>query len=257
MTEPQLMNRTPLGSNWVFRIAIVLAVLVHLGLLLVRITQPEIEPTTTIEISLEAPQAEQDLDAARQTDLDALDLPTDLMLAGQAGPDSPDDTLREDGRGPQPEGAWAVTDTPRQLSTQDQIDRIYDQVNAALRTGYATSRTEGGPAGRYLARWKRQVEAYGNRHYPGALVQQDISGRVILEATVNNQGRVLNLAIRRSSGNPALDNAARNLLQAAAPYPAFPDELTAKYDRLVITRTWVFTSDRRLQNVAPEEGPSR
>lgn len=257
MTEPRLLNHTPLGSHRAFRTAVVLAVLVHLGLLLVHFAQPEIEHPATIEISLEAPRAKQDLDAARQTDFDALDLPTDLTLAGQASPVSPDDALREDGRGPQHEGAWAVTDTPRQLSTQDQIDRIYDQVNAALRTGYATSRTEGGPAGRYLARWKRQVEAYGNRHYPGALVQQDISGRVILEATVNNQGRVLNLAIRRSSGSPALDNAARNLLQAAAPYPAFPDELAAKYDRLVITRTWVFTSDRRLQSESLEEGPPR
>ncbi|HZJ81307.1 MAG TPA: hypothetical protein VFC95_01285, partial [Guyparkeria sp.] len=182
MTEPRLLNHTPLGSHRAFRTAVVLAVLVHLGLLLVHFAQPEIEHPATIEISLEAPRAKQDLDAARQTDFDALDLPTDLTLAGQASPVSPDDALREDGRGPQHEGAWAVTDTPRQLSTQDQIDRIYDQVNAALRTGYATSRTEGGPAGRYLARWKRQVEAYGNRHYPGALVQQDISGRVILEA---------------------------------------------------------------------------
>lgn len=239
------------GSNRVLKVALILAVLVHIGLLLVHFTRPEVERRPVIEITLDAPQAERSLDAGRQTDSEALDLPTDPTLAGQAGQDSPSDTLREDGRGPQHEGAGGASDTPRRLSTQDRIDRLYEQVNSALRTGYATSRTQGGPAGRYLARWKRQVEVYGNQHYPSALVQQNLSGQVILEVTIGKKGHVLNLAIRRSSGNPILDNAARNLLQAAAPYPPFPAELAAEHDRLVITRTWVFTSDRRLRNEAP------
>ncbi|MGM0691594.1 MAG: energy transducer TonB [Pseudomonadota bacterium] len=231
-------------------IAFALAVLAHVGLMLLEITRPEVEQRPIIEITLDAPQAERSVDAGRETDAINRQLPADPMLAGQRGPDSPTDTLKEDGRGPQQEGAWAASDTPRRISTQDQIDQLYEQVNAALRTGYATSRTQGGPAGRYLARWKRQVEAYGNQHYPDALVERNLSGRVILEVTIGKGGHVLNLAIRQSSGNPTLDNAARNLLQAAAPYPTFPDELAARHDRLVITRTWVFTSDRRLLDEA-------
>ncbi|WP_322521628.1 energy transducer TonB [Guyparkeria halophila] len=249
--RPDGLAATPaLGSSWVLPIAIGLAVLAHVGLLLLEITRPEVEQRPVIEITLDAPQAERNVDAGRETDTLNRELPADPMLAGQRGPDSPTDTLKEDGQGPQQEGAWAASDTPRHLSTQDQIDQLYEQVNAALRTGYATSRTQGGPAGRYLARWKRQVEAYGNQHYPDALVQQNLSGQVILEVTIGKGGHVLNLAIRRSSGNPILDNAARNLLQAAAPYPTFPDELAARHDRLVITRTWVFTSDRRLLDEA-------
>lgn len=236
------------GSSRVLPIAIGLAVLAHAGLLLLEITRPEVEQRPVIEITLDAPQAERTLDAARETDALDRELPADPMLAGQRGPNSPTDTLREDGQGLQQEGAWAASDAPRDVSTQDQIDQLYEQVNAALRTGYATSRTQGGPAGRYLARWKRQVETYGNQHYPDALVQQNLSGQLILEVTVGKRGHVLNLAIRQSSGHPILDNAARNLLQAAAPYPAFPDELAARHDRLVITRTWVFTSDRRLRD---------
>ncbi|MFI9650923.1 TonB family protein [Guyparkeria halopsychrophila] len=238
------------GSSRVLPIAIGLAVLAHVGLLLLEVTRPEVEKRPVIEITLDAPQAERTLDAGREADALERELPADPMLAGQRGPDSPTDTLKEDGQGPQQEGAQAASDTPRHVSTQDQIDQLYEQVNAALRTGYATSRTQGGPAGRYLARWKRQVEAYGNRHYPDALVQQNLSGQVILEVTIGKRGHVLNLAIRQSSGHPILDSAARNLLQAAAPYPAFPEDLAAGYDRLVITRTWVFTSDRRLRDEA-------
>ncbi|MFW6021704.1 MAG: energy transducer TonB [Guyparkeria sp.] len=237
-----------LGSPRIFHIAIGLAVLAHIGLLLVEITRPEVENRPTIEISLDAPKAERTLDAGRQTDSISQELPADPMTAGQSGPDSPTETLKEDGQGPERQGAWAATDTPRNVSTQDQIDQLYEQVNDALRTGYATSRTQDGPAGRYLARWKRQVEAYGNQNYPEALVQQNLSGQVILEVTIGKKGHILNLAIRQSSGNSVVDNAARNLLQAAAPYPAFPDELAAKHDRLVITRTWVFTSDRQMRD---------
>lgn len=243
-------DRAALGSSKVFPISVGLAILAHLVLLAVEIARPEVERRTVIEITLDAPEADRSLDAGRKTDEIDRELPADPMLAGQRGPASPTETLKEDGRGPRQQGAWAASEMPRSLSTEDQIDQLYDRVNAALRTGYATSRTQGGPAGRYLARWKRQVEAYGNRNYPDTLVRQNLSGQVILEATIDKKGHVLNLAIRRSSGNPVLDNAARNLLQAAAPYPAFPDELAAKHDRLVITRTWVFTSDRRLLDQA-------
>ena len=239
------------GSNRVLKVALVVAVLVHIALLLVHFTRPEVERRPVIEITLDAPRSERTLDAGRQADITPLELPAEPSLAGQTGPDSPSEMQQEDGRGPQREGSWAASDMPRHLTTRDRIDRLYEQVNSALRTGYATSRTQGGPAGRYLTRWKRQVEAYGNRHYPSALVQQNLSGQVILEVTIGKNGHVLNLAIRRSSGKPVVDNAARNLLQAAAPYPSFPDELAAEHDRLVITRTWVFTSDRRLRNEAP------
>lgn len=250
-TDDRAATTGSLGSNRVLKVAIVLAVLVHIGLLLVHFTRPEVERHPIIEVTLDAPEADRSLDAGKRTDREALDLPTDPTLAGQAGPDSPSDTLNEYGRGPQHEGAAGASDTPRDISTQDRIDRLYQQVNTALRTGYATSRTQDGPAGRYLARWKRQVEVYGNEHYPKALVQQNLSGRVILEVTIGKKGHVLNLAIRRSSGSPVVDNAARNLLQAAAPYPPFPAELAAERDRLVITRTWLFTSDRRLRDESP------
>lgn len=239
-------DRAALGSPKTLPIAIGLAILAHLLLLAIEIGRPEGEPRPVIEITLEAPEADRSLDASRETGERHVEPPADPMLAGQRGPATPADLLEEDGRDPPREGARAAGDTPRRLSTGDPIDQLYDRVNTALRTGYATSRTQGGPAGRYLARWKRQVEAYGNRNYPDILVQQNLSGRVILEVTLDGQGRVLDLAIRRSSGNPVLDDAARQLLQAAAPYPAFPDELAARHDRLVITRTWVFTSDRRL-----------
>lgn len=233
------------------KLAIVLAIGLHLAFLLAEISRPEKDPAPVIEITLDAPRDEQNRDAGEQLDPKAQHIPTQTRIAAQAGADAASDTTLDQGQGLQHNGAWAATDANRPIPTQDRIDQLYEQVNTALRTGYVTSRTLGGPEGRYLAEWKRQVEVYGNHHYPQALVQQNISGQIILEVTVGKRGHVLNLAIRRSSGNATLDNAARNLLQAAAPYPPFPTELAEKHDRLVITRTWVFTSERQLHNEAP------
>ena len=246
----------PLDSSRALKIAIGVAVVVHLVILAIEITQPEDAPPPVIEITLDAPQSDRTRDAGQRTADMAEDTPTKPALAGQAGPESPTDSSMDEGAGHQRKGSWGASDSNRPVSTQDQIDQLHAQVNAALRTGYVTSRTQNGPEGRYLARWKRQIEVYGNQHYPRALIEGNISGEVVLEATISKDGKVLNLAIRKSSGSTTLDNAARNLLQAASPYPAFPEELAEKRDRLVITRTWVFTSDREVFDQSSREQAS-
>jgi protein TonB len=234
------------GSGKAFGIAVAVAAVVHLALLAIEFTQPEPQPSPTIELALDAPRSDRTRDAGRRLDQPGEKTPTNPALAGKAGPDDPTEATRRAGAGHRDSGAGGTTETQRPVPTRDRIDRIRTEINAALRTGYVTSRTRSGPEGRYLARWKRRVEVYGNRYYPRALIEANLSGAVVLEATIDRNGKVLNLAIRRSSGSTTLDNAARNLLQAASPYPAFPPELAERRDRLVITRTWVFTSDRQV-----------
>jgi len=236
------------GSGRTFGIAVAVAIVVHLVLLLIEFTQPEPAPAPVIELTLDAPQSDRTRDAGRRLDTPTEETPTNPALAGKAGPDNPTEATRREGAGHRDSGTWGASETSRPVPTQDRIDQIRTELNAALRTGYVTSRTRSGPEGRYLAQWKRQIEVYGNRYYPRALVEANLSGEVVLEATIDRDGKVLNLAIRRSSGSTTLDNAARNLLQAASPYPAFPPDLAKKRDRLVITRTWVFTSDRQVFN---------
>jgi len=243
------------GSRRTLVIAVAAAIVVHLLLLLIEFTQSEPAPSPTIELTLNAPKSDRTRDAGRRLDTPTEETPTNPALTGKAGPDTPTDAIQREGAGHRESGSWGASDIERPVSTQDRIDQIRSELNAALRTGYVTSRTRSGPEGRYLALWKRQVEIYGNRYYPQALIDANLSGEVVLEATIDKDGQVLNLAIRRSSGSTTLDNAARNLLQAASPYPAFPPELAEKRDRLVITRTWVFTSDRQVFDRPTEASP--
>lgn len=51
-----------------------------------------------------------------------------------------------------------------------------------------------------------------------------------------------NIEIQRSSGHKVLDDAARRIVQLAAPYPAFPPDIRKDTDVIEITRTWTFTN---------------
>ena len=150
------------------------------------------------------------------------------------------------GKGITTAGNNGITDAPTTISAPDAFNRLNEAVSRSLRTGFLTSKTINGPAGDYLSHWKRQVEAYGNEHYPEDLASQQISGQLILAVTIDKAGHVMDIAIQHSSGNQKIDTAARRLVQLASPYPPFPPALASRFDQIVITRTWQFSSGHEL-----------
>ncbi|MDC8756365.1 energy transducer TonB [Janthinobacterium sp. hw3] len=72
--------------------------------------------------------------------------------------------------------------------------------------------------GKVLARMERF------RRYPAAARARGEEGIVTLRCRVDREGRVLAAAVEHSSGHPALDQAALDTLQRAAPLPRIPDE---------------------------------
>jgi len=53
--------------------------------------------------------------------------------------------------------------------------------------------------------------------------------------------RIEAVEIDRSSGSKVLDTAAVRIVELAAPYAAFPEDMRRQADILSITRTWTFT----------------
>nr|WP_285817026.1 energy transducer TonB [Janthinobacterium kumbetense] len=72
--------------------------------------------------------------------------------------------------------------------------------------------------GKVLARMKRF------RRYPTASRAKQEQGVVYLRCRIDRDGQVLAAAIERSSGSAALDQAALDTLQRAAPLPRIPKE---------------------------------
>ncbi|EXJ16030.1 energy transducer TonB [Imhoffiella purpurea] len=92
----------------------------------------------------------------------------------------------------------------------------------------------------YLGAWARKVERIGNLNYPQAAREAHLYGSLILHVAIRSDGSVENIRVVRSSGYPLLDDAAIQIVQLAAPYAPFPDDIAAETDVLDIIRTWQF-----------------
>jgi len=99
---------------------------------------------------------------------------------------------------------------------------------------------------RYVEDWVTKVERVGNVNYPEAARRQGIYGSLRLTVSIFADGRIESVEVDRSSGSRILDAAAIRIVELAAPYAPFPEEMRKKADILSITRTWTFTRSDKL-----------
>lgn len=98
----------------------------------------------------------------------------------------------------------------------------------------------------YLEAWVRKVERVGNLNYPDEARRRRLTGSLVLSVLLDREGRVLEMELASGSGERVLDDAARRIVELAAPFAPFPPELRRAHDRIMITRTWVFKGDQAL-----------
>lgn len=92
----------------------------------------------------------------------------------------------------------------------------------------------------YLDRWRRRVERLGTLNYPAA-ARAGAASPPVIEVALSDQGVLLDAEIKRTSGDPALDAAALQILRLASPFGAFPPVLARKYKSLRFAYQWEFT----------------
>lgn len=92
----------------------------------------------------------------------------------------------------------------------------------------------------YLDNWRRRIEAVGNINYPDEARRMQMYGNVRMLVALQPTGRINEVRILQSSGHTVLDQAALNIVNLAAPFEPFPDELRAEADILEIIRTFRF-----------------
>jgi protein TonB len=98
----------------------------------------------------------------------------------------------------------------------------------------------------YMEAWRRKVERIGNLNYPEAAKEQGLYGSLILRVAVRADGSLESIRVLRSSGQPLLDEAAKQIVELAAPFAPFPPDIAAETDVLDITRTWQFQRNNQL-----------
>jgi len=91
----------------------------------------------------------------------------------------------------------------------------------------------------YMEKFRQKVEFYGNRYYPEAAKQQQLSGEVRLMVILNTNGGIRAIRLIESSGSTLLDDAAKTSVRKAAPFGQF-DAKMKDISELRIVRTWRF-----------------
>lgn len=97
----------------------------------------------------------------------------------------------------------------------------------------------------YMEAWRAKVERVGNLNYPEEARRRKLIGNLILDVALRSDGRVVEMTLRRSSGQSILDQAAMRIVELASPFARFPDAIREEVDILHITRTWQFLYSQR------------
>ncbi len=96
----------------------------------------------------------------------------------------------------------------------------------------------------YLVAWRRKVERIGTLNFPIAARDAGPHAAPVIEVAIAADGTLARAVIRRSSGDPALDQAALAILRLASPFDPFPPALAHRYSMLRFTYEWQFVGGR-------------
>jgi periplasmic protein TonB len=96
----------------------------------------------------------------------------------------------------------------------------------------------------YLVAWRAKVERIGTLNFPAAARHAGTNASPVIEVAIGADGHLERAAIRRSSGDPELDQAALTILKLASPFDPFPRELAHRYRVLGFVYEWQFVGGR-------------
>ena len=129
---------------------------------------------------------------------------------------------------------------------QAQIEKQQDEYQKRPKKKYIGARTKEYRFALYVESWRQKVERIGNMNYPEAAKTQKLYGQLRLTVGIKADGSLESVVIDQPSNHKLLDEAAKRIVELAAPYAVFPEDVKKDTDILYITRTWTFTQEDML-----------
>ena len=122
-----------------------------------------------------------------------------------------------------------------QMARRETVDPFAGQRVRAL-----SPQTRDSVFGPYEEAYRQKVEQVGRVNYPPPVEGRPLYGTVRITATIRQDGSLALIEIRQPSGSSYLDDAARRIIQMAAPFQPFTDAMRAETDLVSITRSFNF-----------------
>lgn len=134
------------------------------------------------------------------------------------------------------------TDAPQLVSEYDENTNIH---SPDLRELFISVNTRKSDLARYLAIWKRKVEQVGTLNFPDRDLLAGLSGNPTLEVVIAADGNLEDVILRKTSGEPRIDQAAMNIVRLSSPFDQFPKDLRGKYDVMRFVYIWQFVDGKQ------------
>jgi len=196
------------------------------------------------------------LTAAHPLNQEGLPLGADAIDAEALAPDTPADQLvSRNASNRQVEAVPETTDKAapvpmqaaalfQQSAPETLAAELDDKVeNAASEDGdIAAPSTREYALSAYMVGWRQRVERVGTANFPAEFLNaRSDAGHPIVEVSIDAEGGIAEMVLRRSSGNPRLDQAALQILELSAPFEPLPEAILAEADRLRFAYEWDFS----------------
>ena len=125
---------------------------------------------------------------------------------------------------------------------QAEIDRQQERFAKRPKIKTVNARTTEATSAEYMYRWVEKVERMGNLNYPDAARRAGLAGALVLIVGIHKNGELESITVDESSGHRVLDDAAKRIVELAAPFEPMSGKLGEETDILYIVRTWEFQS---------------
>lgn len=147
-------------------------------------------------------------------------------------------------------GSAAARDTEERrrqlLQLLAQIEKRINEENARPKKRYISPAAREEVYALYYDALRRRIEERGTRNFP-EYQGQKLYGDLIMNITVDAEGRVVETEVVRASGSRPLDRQAVQIVRAAAPFGPFSAAMRREADQIVVTSRFRFTREDGLE----------
>jgi protein TonB len=127
-----------------------------------------------------------------------------------------------------------------------EIERRINEENARPKKRYISPATREEVYAVYYDSLRRKIEDKGTENFPNAAGRK-LYGELTVVVTVNHDGKVLEVEVAQSSGNPLLDRRAQAIARESGPFGRFNQAMRRQADQIVVVSRFKFTRDEVLE----------